>query len=227
MMEASESIYVPNPNNNIDAGSGVQSSLSPNPDLDHDPNCTAQEEFTLVTHGKLQQLNLKDISEAFPKEEAEKYGNWDFKEAQEGQEDEREKGDSNWEEKKGGESEWNVWDNHGSEHEIVIDNLLVAEGDEVEEDRGDRNGSTVTKRIQYQYPVRPEAEDCAFYLKTGMCKFGSNCKFNHPVRRKNQVNLHSCTYMCVGGCGVIVGIFWIVVGWVFVRALLVSMENSF
>lgn len=37
------------------------------------------------------------------------------------------------------------------------------------------------------YPVRPEAEDCAYYIKTGLCKFGFNCKFNHPVRRKNQV----------------------------------------
>ncbi|XP_062080576.1 zinc finger CCCH domain-containing protein 67-like [Humulus lupulus] len=39
---------------------------------------------------------------------------------------------------------------------------------------------------KYQYPVRPEAEDCSFYLKTGMCKFGSNCKFNHPVRRRSN-----------------------------------------
>ncbi|KAI5569378.1 hypothetical protein BDE02_12G073300 [Populus trichocarpa] len=38
----------------------------------------------------------------------------------------------------------------------------------------------------HQYPVRPEAEDCAFYMKTGTCKFGANCKFNHPLRRKNQ-----------------------------------------
>jgi len=40
-----------------------------------------------------------------------------------------------------------------------------------------------------QYPLRPEAEDCSFYLKTGTCKFGFNCKFNHPVRRRNQVSL--------------------------------------
>lgn len=40
-----------------------------------------------------------------------------------------------------------------------------------------------------QYPLRPEAEDCAFYLKTGTCKFGFNCRFNHPVRWKNQVSL--------------------------------------
>ncbi|XP_062114146.1 zinc finger CCCH domain-containing protein 43-like [Humulus lupulus] len=39
---------------------------------------------------------------------------------------------------------------------------------------------------KYQYPVRPEAEDCSFYLKTGTCKFGSNCKFNHPVRKRSN-----------------------------------------
>ncbi|XP_017422887.1 zinc finger CCCH domain-containing protein 43 isoform X2 [Vigna angularis] len=37
-----------------------------------------------------------------------------------------------------------------------------------------------------QYPLRPEAENCAYYLKTGSCKFGFNCKFNHPLKRKNQ-----------------------------------------
>ncbi|XVF60143.1 hypothetical protein PTKIN_Ptkin08bG0020200 [Pterospermum kingtungense] len=35
----------------------------------------------------------------------------------------------------------------------------------------------------YQYPLRPHDEDCSFYLKTGKCKFGLNCKFNHPVER--------------------------------------------
>ncbi|CAI8609800.1 unnamed protein product [Vicia faba] len=38
----------------------------------------------------------------------------------------------------------------------------------------------------HQFPLRPEAEDCSFYMKTGSCKFGINCKFNHPIRRKNQ-----------------------------------------
>ncbi|XP_030531323.2 zinc finger CCCH domain-containing protein 43 isoform X1 [Rhodamnia argentea] len=43
------------------------------------------------------------------------------------------------------------------------------------------------RRRVNKYPVRPEAEDCSYYIKTGTCKFGSNCKFNHPVRRKNQI----------------------------------------
>ncbi|CAE6075498.1 unnamed protein product [Arabidopsis arenosa] len=37
------------------------------------------------------------------------------------------------------------------------------------------------------YPVRPGAEDCSFYMRTGSCKFGSSCKFNHPLARKIQI----------------------------------------
>ncbi|KAL3617542.1 hypothetical protein CASFOL_037863 [Castilleja foliolosa] len=44
--------------------------------------------------------------------------------------------------------------------------------------------SNNNKRIRYR--MRPDAEDCAFYMRSGTCKFGSNCKFNHPPRRKNQ-----------------------------------------
>lgn len=45
--------------------------------------------------------------------------------------------------------------------------------------------------IDTKYPVRPDAEDCAYYMKTGTCKFGSGCCFNHPsaVPRKVQVSI--------------------------------------
>ncbi|CAN4099258.1 unnamed protein product [Withania somnifera] len=36
------------------------------------------------------------------------------------------------------------------------------------------------------YPIRPDAMDCAYYMKTGTCQYGVNCKFNHPSRRRNQ-----------------------------------------
>ena len=32
------------------------------------------------------------------------------------------------------------------------------------------------------YPLRPNAADCAFYIKTGTCQFGLNCRFNHPAK---------------------------------------------
>lgn len=31
------------------------------------------------------------------------------------------------------------------------------------------------------YPDRPGEPDCIFYLRTGNCGFGSNCKYNHPT----------------------------------------------
>ncbi|WOG89190.1 hypothetical protein DCAR_0208426 [Daucus carota subsp. sativus] len=49
-------------------------------------------------------------------------------------------------------------------------------------------GFTDGNNGSYPYPLRPDAEDCSFYMKTGACKFGSNCKFNHPLRRKNQAS---------------------------------------
>ncbi|XP_048443769.1 zinc finger CCCH domain-containing protein 67 isoform X49 [Pyrus x bretschneideri] len=57
---------------------------------------------------------------------------------------------------------------------------------------GNENGGEVDKKVveessrRNQYPLRPEAKDCSYYLKTGNCKFGSNCKFNHPRIRKNK-----------------------------------------
>lgn len=37
------------------------------------------------------------------------------------------------------------------------------------------------------YPVRAYAADCSFYLKTGTCKFGQNCRFNHPPEKGSKV----------------------------------------
>ncbi|CAA7016251.1 unnamed protein product [Microthlaspi erraticum] len=31
-------------------------------------------------------------------------------------------------------------------------------------------------------PVRPGEGDCPFYLKTGSCKYGATCRYNHPER---------------------------------------------
>ncbi|KAJ0091028.1 hypothetical protein Patl1_14669 [Pistacia atlantica] len=34
---------------------------------------------------------------------------------------------------------------------------------------------------QSPYPDRPGEPNCLFYLKTGLCGYGSNCRFNHPA----------------------------------------------
>lgn len=31
-------------------------------------------------------------------------------------------------------------------------------------------------------PIRPGEQDCPFYLKTGSCKYGATCRYNHPDR---------------------------------------------
>lgn len=31
------------------------------------------------------------------------------------------------------------------------------------------------------YPARPGEPDCLFYRRTGLCGYGSNCRFNHPA----------------------------------------------
>ncbi|KAK9285581.1 hypothetical protein L1049_024776 [Liquidambar formosana] len=31
------------------------------------------------------------------------------------------------------------------------------------------------------YPDRPGEPDCLYYLRTGLCGYGNNCRFNHPV----------------------------------------------
>ena len=72
------------------------------------------------------------------------------------------------------------------------------EGESVEEDQEVKNGGHESEKRaersgpkRFQYPVRPEAEDCAYYLKTWSCKFGMHCKFNHPARKKpNQQVYH-------------------------------------
>ncbi|KAJ8557448.1 hypothetical protein K7X08_003073 [Anisodus acutangulus] len=34
------------------------------------------------------------------------------------------------------------------------------------------------------YPVREGEPDCSYYIRTGLCRFGSTCRFNHPSNRK-------------------------------------------
>lgn len=34
-----------------------------------------------------------------------------------------------------------------------------------------------------EYPERPGEPECSFFIKTGDCKYRSNCKFHHPKSR--------------------------------------------
>ncbi|KAJ9537347.1 hypothetical protein OSB04_030080 [Centaurea solstitialis] len=37
------------------------------------------------------------------------------------------------------------------------------------------------------YPERPDEADCIYYLRTGVCGYGSRCRFNHPRDRGSVV----------------------------------------
>lgn len=39
----------------------------------------------------------------------------------------------------------------------------------------------------YDHPERQGVADCSFYIKTGSCKFGPSCKFNHPPMLNGQL----------------------------------------
>jgi len=40
--------------------------------------------------------------------------------------------------------------------------------------------------VNGQHPIRPGEMDCTFFLKSGTCKFGEGCKFNHPPEKAGQ-----------------------------------------
>lgn len=91
----------------------------------------------------------------------------------------------------------------GQDAESVEDENESEEGNE--QNSGSKCGDGVTESGRdnrsnnsrtLNYPMRPDAEDCAFYMRNGSCKFGSNCKFNHPPSRKNKVCMHGCL-LCI------------------------------
>ena len=47
------------------------------------------------------------------------------------------------------------------------------------------------------YPQRAGAPDCAYYMRTGVCGYGSRCRFNHPPDRASVQSSHSLSLMWV------------------------------
>ncbi|KAF3552588.1 hypothetical protein DY000_02003542, partial [Brassica cretica] len=49
------------------------------------------------------------------------------------------------------------------------------------------------------YPERPGEPDCSYYIRTGLCRFGSTCRFNHP--RDRELVLHIfIVFLCYSHC---------------------------
>lgn len=55
------------------------------------------------------------------------------------------------------------------------------------------------------YPERLSEPDCIYYLRTGVCGYGSRCRFHHPRNRAPVINslistrsVFFCTVLCGG-----------------------------
>lgn len=46
------------------------------------------------------------------------------------------------------------------------------------------------------FPERPDEPDCIYYLRTGVCGYGSRCRFNHPRNRAPVINSLSLSHLC-------------------------------
>ncbi|KAL3526352.1 hypothetical protein ACH5RR_011008 [Cinchona calisaya] len=77
----------------------------------------------------------------------------------------------------------------------------------------DHNGFGGSDASSSVLPLRPYAGDCPHYTRTGFCKFGLTCRFNHPVKRTNLAvkdkedwssdkagQLECKYYLTAGGC---------------------------
>nr|GEV44980.1 zinc finger CCCH domain-containing protein 43 isoform X1 [Tanacetum cinerariifolium] len=60
------------------------------------------------------------------------------------------------------------------------------------------NGDDSNEDSNMKHPIQPHAEDCSFFIKTGTCKFGPKCKFNHPVSTKY---MDDCEFINGNGVG--------------------------
>lgn len=55
------------------------------------------------------------------------------------------------------------------------------------------------------YPDRPGEPDCLFYLRTGLCGYGSNCRFNHPAYAAQVIQIFLWQVIVLCRCEFILG----------------------
>ncbi|CAO2833021.1 unnamed protein product [Amaranthus hypochondriacus] len=73
-------------------------------------------------------------------------------------------------------------DQQPTEEEVLAKQLESVVLQAIEEEEKQNEGA----KKSHIYPLRPYAIDCNFYLRTGSCKFGKSCRFNHPIERAFQ-----------------------------------------
>ncbi|KAL0354268.1 UNVERIFIED_CONTAM: Zinc finger CCCH domain-containing protein 3 [Sesamum angustifolium] len=83
--------------------------------------------------------------------------------------------------------------NRKLQRNVGLSSSSSSAADKVEEVKGrlkmegsDDNGGVGDERGLF--PDRPGEPDCLYYLRTGTCGYGSNCRFNHPSNAGEQVH---------------------------------------
>lgn len=54
--------------------------------------------------------------------------------------------------------------------------MKIENGNGNYDEKGDGGGGDSSP----PYPDRPGEPDCIYFLRTGLCGYGSKCRFNHP-----------------------------------------------
>uniref|UniRef100_A0A5B7BP32 Putative zinc finger CCCH domain-containing protein ZFN-like n=1 Tax=Davidia involucrata TaxID=16924 RepID=A0A5B7BP32_DAVIN len=68
---------------------------------------------------------------------------------------------------------------------IPMSRATVTEGPSLDEDALWQINLRSSETMELgPYPVREGEADCSYYIRTGLCRFGATCRFNHPPNRK-------------------------------------------
>ncbi|XP_057970415.1 zinc finger CCCH domain-containing protein 43 [Malania oleifera] len=167
------------PSNSPEEISSEFRSPKPDPELPSDSDPVAEISISTLPE-ELRSLAVKEEvkEEEEEKEEEEKDsgsgGNGGNLEVKEGEKEKDRESEQNGEDSENDAEKRDYKDEN--ENENAGDESVAPKEREVE---GARRGVP-------KFPVRPGAEDCSYYLRTGMCKFGLNCRFNHPPRKRSQ-----------------------------------------
>ncbi|KAL2500133.1 Zinc finger CCCH domain-containing protein 67 [Abeliophyllum distichum] len=62
-----------------------------------------------------------------------------------------------------------------------LENVVLKSDENVTVDVGQKDSGSLEHRGLL--PLRPYAGDCPHYIRTGLCKFGLDCRYNHPEKR--------------------------------------------
>ncbi|KAG7647940.1 Zinc finger CCCH-type [Arabidopsis thaliana x Arabidopsis arenosa] len=69
------------------------------------------------------------------------------------------------------------------------------EKEDEDENPQDQIQSKERMRQSSPYPVRPGKKDCQFYLKNGLCRYRSSCRFNHPTQLPQELPVRICKHI--------------------------------